>query len=110
MRDIVVRDTSAVEWQRALDFLRAQAREAGAQLTTEPDALPERVEEIFSLWDDRSVSLRLVTRLLDIKCHFFGPGQIELDAHPGQVTTPEAAAAYLTSSEGSLRRSAAEST
>jgi len=95
LRDIVVRDTSAVHWQRALEFLRARGRDAGAQLTMEPEPLPDRVEEIIGLRDDRSVWLRFVTNVLDIKCHFFGPGQIELDVHPGQITTPDAAAALL---------------
>jgi hypothetical protein len=95
LRDIVVPDTSEADWRRALDFLRARGRDAGTQLTTEPEPLPERVQDIFGLWDEQSVCLRFVTNLLDIKCHFFGPGQIELDVHPGQLATPDAAAALL---------------
>lgn len=95
LRDIVISDTSEPDWQRALDFLRARGGDPDAQVTTEPERLPDRVEDIFGLWDDQTVCLRFVTNLLDIKCHFFGPGQIELDVHPGQITTPDAAAALL---------------
>ncbi len=53
------------------------------------------MDEIFRLWDDQSVWLRFVTKHLDIKCHFFGPGQIELDVHAGQITEPEVALALF---------------
>ncbi len=86
-RDIYVLETSEADWQAVWEILRrwSPAPIFSAGGTVEP--MPDRVAGLFEQ-RERAPFLRVVAEGITLNCHFFGPGEIEFDCDPREVTGP----------------------
>lgn len=95
LQDIVVRDTETADWQRLLDFLRANPVRLTHSVDGVPAALPTAVAEIFSTVQQASPASLVEVEGVRLGCYFFDPFEIELDFDPRDVKTEEQRAALL---------------
>ena len=89
--DVYVFDTDERDWQRFLDFVRAEPTTHRFTVDGAEAPLPERVREIFAArHHDATVCLGIDPAGLGWNCHFFGVQELELDLDPRVVTTEAA--------------------
>jgi hypothetical protein len=95
LRDIYVLQTSIVDWDRLLDFLR----NSGLPLIYEVDGasppLPTGVASIFATRQDASPILKVDLRGMWLHSHFFTEDEIEFDLDPREVQDEIALARLL---------------
>jgi hypothetical protein len=84
-RDIYVPDTTADEWQHALDWVIGRWPFRYDEDGT-PKAMPSHAREIFPLWNDRSVHLEIqLNAHLTVRSSFFGPEEIKFYFNPNDI-------------------------
>ncbi len=88
LRDIYIHDTSLVDWQRFLDFLRGRSGlKASFRWDDKEVATPADVSVIFSERQHAAPLLSLDLQGILLSCHFFTSEEIELDLDPREITT-----------------------
>jgi hypothetical protein len=89
-RDLYVLDTQVRDWQRLLDHLRQREEQLTFTIDDIAHPLPPTVEAIFAVREHASPFLSIRMDQVQVNCHFFGPGQIEFDIDPREITDPAA--------------------
>jgi hypothetical protein len=101
--DVVVLDTDAVAWDRAIAFASAWPG-AAYEVDGKPSALPVKLDGLRSGDGYQLGHLWILVGGCMINCHFFGEeDEIEFDIDPRQVTSDEIARDVLTFVEGLAR-------
>lgn len=95
LQDILVLDTDAADWQRLLDFLRADALRLDFSIDGIPADLPITAAQIFPVWRQAAPALLVDFQGVRLGCYFFDPSETELDFDPRDVTSDEQRTALL---------------
>ena len=86
LRDIYIRGTTLVDWQRFLDFVRTQSGwTASFRWDDQERPMPADASDIFEERRHASPLLSLSLQGIVVNCHFFMPDEIELDVDPRQI-------------------------
>jgi hypothetical protein len=84
LRDIYIFETSLDDWQKLLDFIRAERYAFDYKIDDDAVTLPERAATIFECENYQSLLSVKVGDLL-LNCHFFTVDKIEFDLDPREV-------------------------
>jgi hypothetical protein len=85
LRDIYVLDTTLDDWSRVLAMLQAGPYRAMSTLDGKPAPLPADPQELFSEANRHRYGLEVLVADIKLACHFFIPGEIELDFFPNGI-------------------------
>lgn len=86
-RDLYVLGTCAADWNSMLAWV-ATAHSDGVRFTVDDQvrSLPATIQEILPLREVASPLLCVDLSGLDLRCHFFGDGDIEFDLDPRELS------------------------
>jgi hypothetical protein len=84
LRDIYVFETSEADWARFLRFARETYR-TEFLVDLQPRPMPDTPHEIFALRERDPVLLRVFLNHIQLNCHFFWMGDLELDLDPREI-------------------------
>lgn len=89
LRDIYVLGATQEDWQKLLMFLHTGLYTVTFIVAGEPQPLPTRIEEVFSLIHSYGGMLRIDEDHLALYCYCYTYDEIEFDLDPRTITSEE---------------------